>query len=270
MVKVRSEEELKLIRESGHITSEALKKVLDNLKIGVTGLELDKLAENEIKKMGGESSFKTVEGYSHTICITFNEQVVHGLPTNREIMKGDIVSIDLGTVYKGWHSDSAWSVLMSGSVAQSISESERSKKEKFLRVGEEALWMGIKQAIEGNRVGDISSAIQQKVESGGYSVVRSLVGHGVGKSLHEEPEVPGYGKASKGLELQVGMTLAIEVIYTEGRYEVILDKDGWTISTRDGSLSGLFEMSVVVGRKEAEVITDWRSNLSHSGLTNGA
>lgn len=233
------------MRQSGKITAAALKKVLDNIKVGVSALDLDKLAEKEIKKLGGKLSFTTVTGYRWASCITFNEQVVHGIPTDRKLKLGDVVSIDLGVVYKGWHTDAAWSVLVGG------------KREKFLEVGEEALWEGISQAIDGNTVGDISSAIQQKVEGEGYSMVRSLVGHGVGRSLHEEPEIPGYGIKGTGMLLKKGMTLAIEVIYTQGKADVLLESDGWTISSSDGSLAGLFEMSVAVGKEKAEVLTAW-------------
>lgn len=253
MVKLRSEIELELMRESGRITGLALKKVLKNIKAGVTGLELDKIAEEEMKSQGAQSSFKTVEGYSFTTCVTVNEQVVHGIPTTRVLKEGDIVSIDLGALYKGWHTDAAWSVLVKGEEGNN----EQSEKKKFLAVGEEALWLGIKQAFDGNRIGDIAEAIQTKVEGLGYSIVRSLVGHGVGKELHEDPEVPGYGKKGIGMVLKKGMTIAIEVIYNMGKPQVVLDNDGWTIVSADGSLAGLFEMSVIVDKKP-EVLTDWR------------
>lgn len=248
MVKPRKARELKLMRASGRMTSSALGKVIENIKVGVSSLELEKKAEEEIKRLGGESSFKTVKGYNFTTCITFNEQVVHGLPTERKIIDGDIVSVDLGAVFNGWHTDAAWSVLVGKDL----------EKEKFLKVGEEALWLGIGKATHGNRIGDIASAIQVSVEGSGYSIVRSLVGHGVGRNLHEEPEVPGYGKKGSGMILQEGMTIAIEVIYTAEQPEVVLEHDGWTISSADGSLAGLFEMSVIVGKKQAEVLTDWR------------
>lgn len=244
----RKGKELELMRVSGRISASALREVLKNIKLGVRSLELEKKAEEEIKRLGGQSSFRTVKGYHFTTCITFNEQVVHGIPTERKVVEGDIVSVDLGAVFKGWHTDTAWSVLVGRDI----------EKEKFLKVGEEALWLGIEKAINGNRIGDISQAIQTKVEGAGFSIVRSLVGHGVGKSLHEDPEVPGYGKIGTGIFLQKGMTLAIEVIYTEGKPEVVLERDGWTISSADGSLAGLFEMSVIVGKEKAEVLTDWR------------
>lgn len=245
------------MRRSGEIAAAALKKALGGVKIGVSGLDLDKIAEREIYRLGGDLSYKSVPGYKYATCITVNEQVVHGIPTERKFVKGDLVSIDLAVEYRGWHTDCAWTVIVGErGIPRLRSEQEgKGESERFLKVGQEALWGGIAQAVEGNRVGDISSAIQTKVEEGGYSVVRSLVGHGVGKSLHEEPEIPGYGKKGTGIVLKTGMSLAIEVIYTMGRYEVVLEKDGWTFTTEDRSLAGLFEMTVIVSKKKAEVLT---------------
>lgn len=247
---------LKCMRKSGRIAGLALKKSLLSVKAGVTPLEIDKIAEKEIYKLGGDLSYKTVPGYQFATCITTNEQVVHGIPTDRVIQAGDLVSIDLAVNFRGWHTDCAWSILVSG---QGTGDSEQSEKEKFLKVGEEALWDGVAQAVEGGRVGDISSAIQTRVEGAGYYVVRSLVGHGVGKSLHEPPEVPGYGDKNTGPLLREGMTLAIEVIYTKGTSEVTLSSDGWTYSSTDGSWAGLFEMTVVVAPKggKAEILTSF-------------
>lgn len=248
MTKTLTKNEIALMQESGQISALALKKVVENIKIGVTGLELDKIVTDEIKRLGGKLSFTTVDGYKWASCITINEQVVHGIPTQRKLEEGDIVSIDLGTLYQGWHTDCAWSVLLGAD----------KEKKRFLDVGKEALRKGIKEAIDGNRIGDISEAIQNEVEGGGYSVVRSLIGHGVGRKLHEDPGIPGYGKKGTGMELKEGISLAIEVIYTKGKPEVVLDADGWTISSEDGSLGGLFEMTIIVGKKEAKVLTDWR------------
>lgn len=260
MVSARSENEIKLMRESGKITAVALKKVLENIKPGVSGLKLDDIASYEIKKYGGQPAFKTVDGYNWSICITLNEQVVHGIPTGRLIKEGDVVSIDIGSIYKGWYTDAAWTTV--------AGDDKDEGKSRFLEVGKEALKLGIKEAVEGNRVGDISEAIQKKIEGAGYWVVRNLVGHGVGKQLHEEPEVPGFGVAGTGPKLKRGMTLAIEVIYTHSKTDVVVEKDGWTISAADGSLAGLFEMTIVVGKKEAGVLTDWRKvKMTHSGLT---
>lgn len=248
---VRNRYELRLMRQSGRISAQALKKTLENVRVGVTGLKLNTITEATINSLGGQPSFKTVPGYKWASCITINEQVVHGIPTERIIKQGDLVSIDLGVVRKGWHTDCAWTVLVDEG-------EERLEKEKFLKVGEEALWDGINQAVDGRRIGDISHAIQARVEGAGLYVVRSLVGHGVGRSLHEEPEVPGYGKKGTGLILKERMTLAIEVIYAKGTQDVILGSDGWTYLSADKSWAGLYEMTVVVGKKHAEVLTDFR------------
>jgi len=234
------------MRQSGKIAAAALKKALEEIKVGVSELEVDKAAEEEIYKLGGDLSYRSVPGYQYATCITANEQVVHGLPTERKFQAGDIVSVDLAVVCKGWHTDCAWSVVVGGSDQE---------KERFLKKGEEALWKGIAQAVLGNRVGDISSAIQNTVEGAGYAVVRSLVGHGIGRSLHEGPEVPGFGQKGTGPILKSGETLAIEVIYSRGKHEVVLAADGWTFVTADKSWAGLFEMTVVVGKDKAEVLT---------------
>ena len=242
---LRNNYERSLIKKSGQIAAAALKKAIESVKVGVSGLEIDKIAEREIYALEGDLSYKSVPNYKFATCVTVNEDVVHGIPTEVKFKKGDLVSVDLAVEYRGWHTDCAWSVLIGKDPG----------KEQFLKVGEEALWDGIAQAVEGNRVGDISNAIQTKVEGAGYSVVRSLVGHGVGKSLHEKPEIPGYGQKGTGVFLKEGMSLAIEVIYAMGKPEVVLSKDGWTFTTADKSLSGLFEMSVIVGRKLAEILT---------------
>lgn len=245
------------MRESGQIASSALKKALESIKVGVTEIEVDKIAEDTIYKLGGDLSYKSVPGYKFATCITVNDAVVHGIPTERKFVSGDLVSVDLAVLYKGWHTDCAWSVLVEDGRLKIEGGEE---KKKFLKVGEEALWGGIAQAVDGNRVGDISAAIQSKLESAGYHVVRALVGHGVGKKLHEEPEIPGYGKKGTGMVLKMGQTLAIEVIYTKGTSEVILAEDNWTFSSSDGSWAGLFEMTVIVGKEKAEVITNLGSS----------
>lgn len=243
------------MRASGQIAASALNKALESCRVGVSGLELDKIAGNEILRLGGDWSYRTVPLYKHATCITINDEVVHGIPKDIKIRAGDLVSIDLAVMFKGWHTDCAWTVFMEGGRRK---VEDREEKKKFLRIGEQALWEGIAKAVDGGRVGDISHGIQSKIESAGYSVVRSLVGHGVGRSLHEEPEVPGYGQSGTGVRLVSGMTLAIEVIYTQGGYEVVLDPDGWTYKTQDKSLSGLFEMTVGVRKGEAEVLTRLR------------
>ncbi|MBI4036962.1 type I methionyl aminopeptidase [Candidatus Daviesbacteria bacterium] len=247
-VLIRSKDELGLMRKSGLISAKALKKTLTAARPSVSLAELDKIAEEEIIRLGGQPSFKTVPGYFWTTCLTINDEVVHGTPRDIKLKEGDVLGVDLGAIYQGWHSDTAWSIEVGGS-----------EKNKFLEVGEKTLWEAITQAREGNRIGDISSAIQKGVEKAGYDVVKSLAGHGVGRQPHEDPEIPEFGKAGTGLKLKSGMTLAIEVIYAQGRGTVYEKDDGWTIATSDGSLGGLFEMSVIVGKKKGEILTDWRT-----------
>jgi len=246
----RTKSQIDLMRQSGEITAKALKAVLKAVKPGITLIELDKVAEAEIKSLGAQPSFMTVPGYKWTTCVTINNEVVHGIPRDIKLASGDLFSVDVGAVLGGWHTDAAWSVI--------VGDVKDPAKEKFLKAGEEAMWQGINQARSGSRVGDIGAAMQKVVEGAGYSVVRSLVGHGIGRKLHEDPEIPGFGRAGRGLPLKKDMTIAIEAIYNQGGPDVILDPDGWTISTKDGTWGGLFEMTVVVGGEQAEVLTDWR------------
>lgn len=245
MVKSKNKHQLKLMERSGRISASALKRAVDTIKVGVSALELDKVAGDEIKRLGGEWSYKTVPGYRFATCITFNEQVVHGVPTSRVVNVGDLVSIDLAASFEGWHTDIAWTVLVG----------QDPQKNHFLSVGKKALAAGVSQAAESKHLGDISSAIQDVVEGEGFHIVRSLVGHGIGQKLHEEPEVPGYGKKGIGIELKKGMTLAIEVIYAKGTSAVVLESDNWTVSSADRSWSALFEVSVIVGKERGKILT---------------
>lgn len=251
MSRIRNRYELELMRKSGNIAGAALKKALDSVRIGVSELEIDEIAKKEIYRLGGDLSYKSIPNYKFATCITVNDQVVHGIPTDRKFVSGDIVSVDLAVKFKGCHADCAWSVL----VGHESSVKDYEEKKKFLTVGEDALWEAVAQAVSGSRIGDISYAIQSRIEGAGYSVVRSLVGHGIGRNLHEEPEVPGFGNKGTGMILKAGMTLAIEVIYAKGTHEVTLADDGWTFSSADGSWGGLFEMTVVIGKNKAEVLT---------------
>lgn len=245
---IRSPAELDLMRKSGLIAAQALKKAISSLKPGLTLKKVDQLIEEEIVRLGGKPAFKTVPGYYWSSCLALNDEVVHGIPRDITIKSGDILGVDLGVVYEGWYTDAAWSIIVDGNDLD---------KQKFLDVGEKALWAAVNQAVDQKSIGDISSALQQTVEGAGYAIVESLSGHGVGKSYHEEPEVPGFGKAGTGMILKSGMTIAVEAIYNMGTGEVYEDMDGWTIRSYDGSLSGLFEMTVIVGNKP-EVLTDWR------------
>lgn len=234
------------MREAGRIAALALSEVESHIKIGVSTKELDKIAQSVILKNKAEPSFKKVKGYKYCICVTPNDKVVHGIPGNYKLKKGDVIGIDLGAFYKGYHSDLAHTYIVGG---------ESGSKKKFLAVGERALWKAISKAKVGNKIGDISNEIQNTVEGAGYSVVKELVGHGVGKELHEDPLVPGIGKKGTGVGIKEGMVLAIEIIYNMGKPDVSLLSDSWTIVSKDNSYSGLFERTVAVTKKGPVVLT---------------
>lgn len=245
---IKSDKEIELMKISGKICALALKKVIENIKVGISCSELDQIAKSEIEKRNATPSFMTVEDYKWTICTTINDQVVHGIPGDQTLKNGDVLGVDIGALYKGYHSDMAISV--------GIGQIEQSSK-KFLEVGKKTLSEAIEQAQIGKTIGDISSTIQQRIEGAGYSIVKSLTGHGVGRQLHEDPMVPTYGKEGTGQKLLENMVLAIEVIYAKGSGEVKLEKDDWTISTIDGSLGGLFEQTVAITKNGPIVLTPY-------------
>jgi len=262
MIDVKTKEEIKIMAEGGKILADVLCEVLKFAQAGISGLELDRMAEKLILKKGGEPGFKKVRGYNYTICISTNDTVVHGIPTKYKLKEGDVVGIDCGVYYKGFHTDMAQTIKVKSPASQRGEKNSKIKNskeiDKFLQTGERAMWEGIRAVREGNRVGDISRAIQGIVEGQGYSVVRSLVGHGVGKQLHEYPEIPGFldRPVLKTPLLKEGMTIAIETIYNMGKSDVVyLGNDGWTIKSKDGSLSGLFERTVVVTKEGAAILT---------------
>ena len=249
--------ELNVMREGGAKLAAILKKLLLLAVPGTTLLALDAVAEKLITETGGEASFKTVEGYKWATCLCVNEAVVHGIPTNYPLQKGDILTIDIGLLYQGLHTDTAWTIEV-GSGDDFISVNSLSDKQVFLNAGKKALVAAISEAKDGNRVGNISKAIQSAVEAAGYSIVRSLVGHGVGQKLHEAPQVPGFlrGAIEETAPLAAGMTLAIEVIYAQGAGAVVYNNDdGWTIATRDRSLSAVFEHTIAIAGDKAEILT---------------
>lgn len=254
MIPIKRPNEVVIMKKAGKILAEVLCEVLDHAKPGVSELELDKLAEDLIIKKGGEPGFKKVEGYHHTLCVATNNVVVHGIPGKYLLKEGDIIGLDCGVYLEGFHTDMAETVYVGD--RRKISEDVK----RFLEIGKQGMLAGIAQVKPGNNVGHISKAIQDIVEKkGGYGITRSLIGHGVGRDLHEEPEVPGYleGKIEKTPRLRPGMTIAVEVIYTMGSPEVIYSgKDDWTILSADGSLGGLFERTVLVTETGHKVITE--------------
>lgn len=251
MISIKKETEIKKMQEGGHILASVLSECLKAIRPGVSEIEIDELADRLIKKHGALPGFKMVDGYDNATCISTNNVVVHGIPSDYKFKAGDIVGVDCGVFYEGLHTDMSESVIVPGN--------SNKKKEKFLKVGKKALDEAIKEAVLGNRVGQISKTIQQIVEvEAGYSIVRSLVGHGVGRKLHEDPEIPGFldTKIEKTPMLSEGMTIAIEIIYNMGDSEVVYsNEDGWTISTKDDSLSGLFERSVAITKNGPVILT---------------
>lgn len=245
MIKIKSDEDIKAMRSGGKILSDVISQVIESIKPGVSEKELDLMAEKLILKKGGEPGFKKVKGYNNAICVSTNSVVVHGIPTDYKLKAGDIVGIDCGVFYKGFHTDMSDTI----KVKNSKSDIQRYDADKFLEVGKRALNEAIKVAKAGNKIGHISKTIQDIVEKeNGYSVVRTLVGHGVGRELHEEPEVPGFltGDINQTPLLRPGMTIAVEVIYNMGKPEVQVSKDGWTIKTVDQSISGVFEKTIAI------------------------
>ncbi len=254
MINIKTQKEIEIMQKGGQILSDVMWELVKNIKVGVSELEIDALAERLILEKDGEVGFKKVQGYKHSICISTNDVVVHGIPTDYRLKEGDIVGIDCGVFYGGFHTDMAETVRVQSSEFRVQNDDINT----FLETGKKALQGGIKQARVGNYVGHISETIQGIVEGKGYSVVRSLVGHGVGQNLHEEPEVPGYlrGSVEKTPKLTEGMVIAIEVIYNMGSFELVYaNKDGWTLKTEDGSLSGLFERTVAITKNGPLVLT---------------
>jgi methionyl aminopeptidase len=246
MVNLKTEEELAIIREGSDLLGRAHGEVAKLVKPGVKTSTLDKVAEEFIRDNGGAPSFKGYNDFPAALCISVNEVVVHGFPGKHELRETDIISVDCGVYYKGYHSDSAYTYPLEGVKNETLLLLERTL---------ESLYRGIAQAKAGNRIGDVAHAIQSYVESFGYGVVRELVGHGVGKKLHEEPEVPNYGKRGKGAKIVPGMVFAIEPMINQGTKNVVQERDGWTIRTADKKPSAHFEHMVAVHKDRTEVLT---------------
>ena len=253
MVGIKTKEEIKILREGGRALASVMEEICARLKPGVSALEMDELAERLVKKHNGEPSFKNYQpkgsknSYPFSLCVSLNDEVVHGLPLREKVFKeGDIVGLDLGMKYKGLYVDMA--------VTKGVGKIGE-REQRLVATAAKALDAGIGAIKEGAALGDIGFAIQSYVESNGFSVVKKLVGHGVGYSVHEEPEVPNYGRPGEGLVLREGMVLALEPMINEGGDDVLLDEDGWTWKTADGSLSAHFEHTVAVTKNGAEVLT---------------
>ncbi len=246
MVKIKSEEEIEAIRRACRILSEVMEKVAKEIRPGVTTNELDKLAESLILKAGGRCSFKGYQKYPACLCTSVNEEVVHAIPSGRTLKEGDIISLDLGVQYEGFHSDMAGTFPV-GKI------SEESKK--LIDVTERSLEEGIKKIKPGNKISDISKAVQKYVESHGLSVVRELCGHGIGRSVHEDPQILNYDDGEDGPELKEGMVICVEPMVAAGSWKVVPAKDGFGYKTSDNSLSAHFEHTIAVTKRGHEVLT---------------
>jgi methionyl aminopeptidase len=243
---LRSQAEIDKLRRANQLVGRVLAELRAMVAPGVTTQEIDEVAEARVREAGAKPAFKGYHGYPATVCASFNEQVVHGIPSTRPLVTGDIVSIDMGAVLDGYYGDCAVTVPV-GEISPAAAD--------LLRVTEESLFRGIDAVKPGARVSDIGAAVQQHVEAAGYSVVREFVGHGIGTSLHEEPQIANYGPAGHGPRLSEGMVFAIEPMVNAGKADVKVLSDGWTAVTRDGKLSAHFEHSVVVTRDGCEILT---------------
>jgi methionyl aminopeptidase len=256
MITMKSAREIEIMRRSGKVTSAVLSALIEAAKPGVTLRELDRLAEKGIRERGGVPTFKGYHGYPASICTSVNEVVVHGIPGSYVLRDGDILSIDIGTTFESYVSDSAVTL----AIGTASPEAER-----LMRVTQECLMLGIAQMQKGNRLSDIGHAVQTYAEASGYGVVRALVGHGVGQKMHEEPQVPNWGEPGKGIVLRPGLVLAIEPMVTEGVWEVETQGDGWTVVTADGKLAAHFEHTVALTEEGPRILT-LRDVLEHDDV----
>ena len=251
MILIKSKKEVDYIRESCRIVAETLQLLKSNVRVGITTLELDKIAEDYIRSNNALPAFKGYSqggapGFPGSICSSVDDEVVHGIPSTRVLKDGEIVSLDIGVLKDRYFGDAALSVAV-GSISD--------EKKRLMEITERSLQLGIEQAIAGNKVHDISNAVQVYVEANGFSIVRDLCGHGVGKFLHEDPAIPNFGRKGTGAKLKNGMTLAIEPMVNAGKYDVVTARDGWTIITADGSTSAHFEHTILINNNLPEILT---------------
>ncbi|CAI8283729.1 MAG: Methionine aminopeptidase 1 [Cryomorphaceae bacterium] len=248
MIYYKTEEEIELVRKSSLLVAKTHAEIAGLIKPGITSLALDKIAEEFIRDNGGVPAFKGYGGFPNTLCMSPNDQVVHGIPNDRILENSEILSVDCGVLMNGYYGDSAFTY--------EVGEVDTETKQ-LLKVTKESLYKGIEQAVVGNRIGDIGYAVQFHAESYGYGVVRELVGHGVGKSLHESPEVPNYGRRGKGVMLKEGLVIAIEPMINMGTKRILQHNDGWTITTIDNKPSAHFEHTIVVRKGKAEILSSF-------------
>jgi len=262
MIHFKTEEEIELLRESSLLVGKTLAEVAKSIRPGIETIVLDEIAEEFIRDHGAEPGFKGYNGFPYSLCISLNEQVVHGFPGNKPLLEGDIVSIDCGVFMNGFYGDSAYTFAV-GEVDEEV--------ELLMQRTKESLYKAIEVAVDGKRIGDIGYAVQTHVEQYGYSVVRDLVGHGLGRQLHEKPEVPNYGKRGTGIKLQEGMVLAIEPMVNLGTRSVIQLEDGWTIRTADMKPSAHFEHDVAIRKGKADVLStfEYIEEVIKQSKTNG-
>jgi methionyl aminopeptidase len=246
MIILKTLSEFPYLRKAGKIVAMTLEELKKYIRPGVTTGELNQIADDFIRRLGARPAFLGYHGFPGSICTSVNNEVVHGIPGKRKLVSGDIISIDVGAIYEGYCGDAAATF----PVGQISPEAQR-----LLEVTEKALYLGIEQAVPGNRIGDISAAIQSFVEANGYSVVRDFVGHGIGRNMHEDPQVPNFGKPGHGPRIRPGLAIAIEPMVNMGTHEVVVLGDGWTVVTKDGSLSAHFEHSVLVTKGQPEILT---------------
>lgn len=246
MITLKSKHEIGLMRKAGHLLEQVMRELEASCVPGIRTIELDRIAHDRIRKLGARPGFLGYNGFPNSICVSVNDEAVHGIPGKRRIAEGDIVSLDLGLVLEGFWADMGTTVMV-GRVSR--------QAEELVRVTRESLELGIAQARVGNRLFDISAAIQAHVEAAGFSVIRQFVGHGIGRQMHEEPQLPNFGRPGTGPLLKAGMTLAIEPMVNAGGHEVVVDADGWTVRTKDGSLSAYSEHTVAITEDGPEVLT---------------
>jgi len=247
MISIKTEEEIELIREGGRILAKIMKELEKKIKPGITTKELNRLGESLILKSGGKCSFKGYEGFPACLCTSVNEEIVHALPSERTLKEGDILSLDIGMKYKGYHTDMALTFPV-GKINPEI--------QRLIRVTKKALKRGIKKSKVGNTFGDISNTIQRYVESQGFNVIRDLCGHGIGKELHEDPQILNFGERHKGPEIKNGMVFCIEPMVSIGDWHIKKGKDGYSFVTIDGSLSAHFEHTIAITKKGPEILTE--------------